>query len=132
MAWILPLDSSVESDFCTIDNSISLFVFDRSQQYSGHWGGYTVDDIQWQIYIQCKMHSGGYSARYTVPDHDRHSCGTDTQGRRHSSGYIVAEIVADIQHSKHCGRYKAADTPWQIYLQWQIHQQKPKVHCRAL
>jgi len=44
-AWILPLDSLVDNHFCTIENSISPFVLDRSQQYCRHSGGYTVADI---------------------------------------------------------------------------------------
>jgi len=40
-AWILPLDSLVDNDFCMIDNSISLSVLDRSQQYSRQWRIYS-------------------------------------------------------------------------------------------
>jgi hypothetical protein len=80
-AWILPLDGSVDNHFCTIHNSISLFVLDHSQQYSRHSGRQTVEDIQWQI------HSGGYSGRYTISDQDTHS-----------------------QRQIHRGRYTEADT----------------------
>jgi hypothetical protein len=72
----------------------------------------TVADIQWQI------HSGGYSARYTVPDQDTHS-----QGQIHRGGYTAVDIkrqkqwqiyntantVADTRQQIHCGRYKMVD-----------------------
>jgi len=120
-AWILPLDGSVDNHFCTIHNSISLFVLDHSQQYSRHSGRYTVEDIQWQIYIQWQIHSGGYSGRYTISDQDTHS-----QGQIHRGRYTAVDIqwqnqwqiyntantadtVADTRQQIHCGRYKMVD-----------------------
>jgi len=71
-AWILPLDSSVDNHFCTIDNSISLCTPSLSTiqqtQWQIHNGGYTAADTQRQI------HSGRYTA---VPNQD-------TQWRIHS------------------------------------------------
>jgi len=104
-AWILPLDSLVDNHFCTIDNSISLFVLDCSQQYCRHSGGYTVADIytvaDTQGRIQCQIHSTG--SRYTFT-------GVDTQGQRHSSGYTAAETVAYIQQQIQQLIYNTADT----------------------
>jgi len=95
-AWILPLDGSVDNRFCTINNSISLFVLNHSQQCSRHSGRYTmaniytVTDIQPDISYQVRVHihSGGYTKLVQDTHHDIHSgryTAADTQQRIHSS-----------------------------------------------
>jgi len=75
-AWILPLDSSVDNQFCTIDNSISLCTRSLSTIQQTQWqiysGGYSVADIytvaDTQRQIQCQIYSTG--SRYTFTGAD--------------------------------------------------------------
>ena len=81
-AWILPLDSSVDNQFCKIDNSISLCT--RSLNNTAD----TVADIQWRIYSSRYIYSGSYTVANTVED-----------------------IQYRIKIHIHRGRYTGADTP---------------------
>jgi hypothetical protein len=92
-AWILPLDSSVDNHFCTIDNSISLCTRSLS----------TIQQTQWQIYSGGYIYSDRYTARYTVPGQDTYS---QRRIYRSSSRYTARYT----QRRIHGGRYTAADT----------------------
>ena len=78
----------------------------QRQIYSGR---YTAADTQRQI------HSGGYQ------------CQINSSGKQrqiNSSGYTAADTAADIQHSRHSGRYTMADlytvTDIQPDIQYQV------------